>query len=83
MGRKRSRDRSRGGSGGIVSRRRLIGVLAAGGIGAAALEGTGAFSAVDSQRDVSVVSTDDDEAFMGVAGGKASGSDGDTVALFG
>ena len=83
MGRKRSRDRSRGGSGGIVSRRTVIGVLATGGIGAAALEGTGAFSAVDSQRDVSVVSTDDDEAFMRITGGQVSGSDGDTVTLFG
>jgi hypothetical protein len=83
MSRKRSRDRSRGGSSGIVSRRRVIAALAAGGIGAAALEGTGAFSAVDSQRDVSVVSTDDDEAFMRITGGQVSGSDGDTVTLFG
>ena len=83
MGRKRSRDRSRGGSGGIISRRGVIAALAAGGIGAAALEGTGAFSAVDSQRDVSVVSTDDDEAFMRITGGQVSGSDGDTVTLFG
>ncbi|TKX56690.1 hypothetical protein EXE44_13775 [Halorubrum sp. SS7] len=57
-------------------------MLAAGGIGAAALEGTGAFTTVDSQRDLSVVSTGDDEAFIGVAGGQVSGSDGDTVALF-
>ena len=82
MSRKRSRDRSRGGSSGIVSRRRVIGVLATGGIGAAALEGTGAFSAVDSQRDLSVVSAGDDEAFLRITGGRASGSDGDTVTLF-
>lgn len=81
MGRKRSRDRSRGGSRGIISRRKLIGVLAAGGAGAAALEGTGAFSTIDSQRDLSVVSTDDDKAFISVAGGEASGADGDTVTL--
>lgn len=82
MSRKRSRDRSRGGSSGIVSRRGVIAALAAGGIGAAALEGTDAFSVVDSQRDLSVVSTDDNEAFMRIAGGQASGSNGDTVTLF-
>ncbi|OYR74594.1 hypothetical protein [Halorubrum ezzemoulense] len=83
MSRKRSRDRSRGGSSGIISRRGVIAALAVGGIGAAALESTGAFSAVDSRRDVSVVSTDDDEAFMRITGGQVSGSDGDTVTLFG
>ena len=83
MGRKRSRDRSRGESSGIVSRRRVIAALAAGGIGAAAVEGTGAFTTIDSERDLSVVSTDDDEAFMRITGGQVSGSDGDTVTLFG
>lgn len=82
MSRKRSRDRSRGESRGIVSRRKVIGALAAGGIGVGALESTGAFSSIDSQRDISVVSADDDEAFVGITGGQASGSDGDTVTLF-
>ena len=82
MGRKRSRDRSRGGSSGIVSRRKVIGVLATGGIGAAALQSTGAFSTVDSERDLSVVSTGDDDAFLRITGGQAGGSDGDTVTLF-
>ncbi|OYR58999.1 hypothetical protein [Halorubrum halodurans] len=65
-----------------MSRRKVIGALATGGIGAAALQSTGAFSTVDSQRDLSVVSTDDDEAFLRITGGQAGGSDGDTVTLF-
>ncbi len=81
MGRKRKRDTSRGKSGGIVSRRTVIGILAVGGIGAVGLQGTGAFDAINSQREFGVSTANDENALLGVTSEGVSGFDLDTVTL--
>lgn len=80
MGRKRSRDRGR--SSGGVSRRALLGVLLAGGAGAAGIQGTGAFSSVTGDRQFGVQTADDTDALLGVRPREATGGDGESVPLF-
>lgn len=81
MSRKRSRNRSRGTSRSVFTRRRVIGLLTAGGLGVAGLQATGAFDSLTAQRQFDVATTEDGDAFLGVSGGQASGFDGDTITL--
>ena len=80
MGRKRSRDRGR--SSGGVSRRALLGILLAGGAGAAGIQETGAFSSVTGDRQFSVQTAEDSDALLGVQPREATGDDGESVSLF-
>ena len=81
MSRKRSRSRSRGSSQSFITRRRILGVLTVGGVGAAGLQATGAFDVINAQRDLDVATTDDGKAFLAVKTEDVSGFDGDTVTL--
>ncbi|GAB3701645.1 hypothetical protein [Halorubrum pallidum] len=80
MGRKRQR--SRGDSSGLVSRRAVLGVLLTGGAAAAGVQGTGAFSTVTGDRQFSVGTADDDNALLGIDPRDPTGTSGDAVALF-
>ena len=78
MAPKRSRDR--GGSSG-VSRRAVLGVLLAGGLGAAGVQGTGAFSSVAGDRSFSVGTASDGNALLGVDTKDPEGDSGESVTL--
>ena len=81
MSRKRSRSRSRGSSSSLITRRRILGVLTVGGVGAAGLQATGAFDVINAQRNLDIATTDDGEAFLAVKTEDVSGFDGDTITL--
>lgn len=81
MGRRRNRSRSRGSSQRLFTRRRVLAVLTAGGVGAAGLQATGAFDGVNAQRDLEVATADDGRAFLAINSEAVSGFDGDTVTL--
>ncbi len=83
----RKRTRSRGESGGSVSRRTVLGAVALGGAGVLGLRETGALSAGTGDRAFSAGTAGDDKAFLGIAPGDpdeyddlaVSGTDGETV----
>lgn len=85
----RKRSRSRGSSGGSVSRRTVLGAVALGGAGLLGLRETGAFSAGTGDRVFSTGTAGDDTAFLGIAPGDpneydelaVSGTDGETVPI--
>ncbi len=77
-----SRDRSRGSSeGGLLTRRRLIGVLLLAGGGAVGLQGTGAFSSILSDRPFNLGTADDDSALLAFQSLDPTGQDGSDVEL--
>lgn len=77
----RSRQRSRGDSDGFLTRRTVIGSLLVGGAGVAGIQGTGAFSSVIGDRGLSVGTTGDETALLGIESKNPSGQDGDVVDL--
>jgi len=84
MGRKRSR--SRGGSGGKISRRSLLLLAGAGTASVTGAYTTGAFDAVAGDRSLDIGTAGDNAALLGIDvpddEEKRSGSDSDTVTLF-
>ncbi|MUW14249.1 hypothetical protein GJ633_05940 [Halorubrum sp. CBA1125] len=77
----KKRRRSRGDSNGLVSRRRVLAVLFAGGVGAAGVQGTGAFSTVTGDRPFSVGTAEDANALLGIEEHDPTGDDGSSVTL--
>ncbi|ELZ47781.1 hypothetical protein C463_02156 [Halorubrum californiense DSM 19288] len=65
-----------------MSRRAAIGLLLTGGVAAASVEGTGAFSNVTGDRSFSVGTADDANALLGIEANDPPGDDGSSVAIF-